>query len=182
MTELARNLDELQNNETIEKRDIVGGIIQDIEAAEYTVAEVNAEKPWGAYIRISNDGADRFVEEFFPGLTPDEARLGIEGAELSPKILIVSPHQRLSWQYHGRRAERWRFLTEGAYKKSETDEEGEPIPAQVGDVVQFAKGERHRLIGIDGKYAIVAEIWQHVEPGNPSNEDDIVRVSDDYQR
>src|SRR5215216_836786 len=128
MTELARNLDQLQNNEMIEKRDIVGGIIHDIEAAEYTVAEVNAEKPWGAYIRINNDDADRFVEEFFPGLTPEEARLGVEGAELSPKILIVSPHQRLSWQYHGRRAERWRFLTEGAYKRSETDEEGEAIP------------------------------------------------------
>jgi len=182
MTALARNLDELQNSETIEKADIVDGIIRDIKAAEYTIAEINAEKPWGAYIRIANEDADRFVEEFFPGLTPEEARLGVEGAELSPKILLVSPRQRLSWQYHNRRAERWRFLTAGAYKRSETDEEGDVIPATAGDVVQFAKGERHRLIGIDARYAIVAEIWQHVELGQPSNEDDIVRVSDDYNR
>jgi hypothetical protein len=29
---------------------------------------------------------------------------------------------------------------------------------------------------------LVAEIWQHTDPGNPSNEDDIVRLADDYSR
>ena len=30
------------------------------------------------------------------------------GSKLSPKILIVKPAARLSWQYHNRRAEIWR--------------------------------------------------------------------------
>ena len=29
------------------------------------------------------------------------------GGKLSPKILIVRPAARLSWQYHNRRAEIW---------------------------------------------------------------------------
>jgi hypothetical protein len=43
------------------------------------------------------------------------------------------------------------------------------------------KGERHRLIGLDD-YGVIAEIWQHIDTENPSDEDDIVRVQDDYGR
>lgn len=148
----------------------------------YTVVEKNDTKPWGAYLRLASQDADRFVEDFFPGLDPTDARLGIEGAELSPKFLVVTPSQRLSWQYHDRRAERWSFLTDGAYRKSASDEESERITATAGEVVQFETGERHRLEGMPDALVLVAEIWQHVDPENPSNEDDIVRLSDDYQR
>ena len=136
----------------------------------------------GAYIRIAGDDADRFVKEFFTDLTPEEARLGMEGAELSPKLLIVAPSQRLSWQYHNRRAERWMFLTPGAYNRSSTDNEGEVVLANIGDVVQFNRSERHRLVGMDDEYTVVAEIWQHADPSAPSDEDDIVRLADDYKR
>jgi len=182
MKELHQSLAEVKNDESIEKTLIVGEIATDVENAGYSIVELNDKKPWGAYIRIASEQADRFVEEFFPGLSPEEARLGIEDAELSPKLLIVAPNQRLSWQYHDRRAERWTFLTEGGYNKSETDDEGEVVKANVGDVVQFAKGERHRLVGTDGKYVVVAEIWQHVNPAYASDEDDIVRLADDYKR
>jgi hypothetical protein len=43
------------------------------------------------------------------------------------------------------------------------------------------KEERHRLIGLDS-WAIVAEIWQHTDIENPSNEEDIVRIQDDFGR
>jgi hypothetical protein len=43
------------------------------------------------------------------------------------------------------------------------------------------QGERHRLIGLDG-WGIVAEIWQHTNAQQPSDEDDIVRVQDDFGR
>jgi mannose-6-phosphate isomerase-like protein (cupin superfamily) len=148
----------------------------------YEVVEKNDAKPWGAYLRLAADDADRFVEDFFPGLDPTEARLGVEGAELSPKFLVVTPGQRLSWQYHDRRAERWCFLTQGAYRKSVTDDEGDRIVAEAGEVVQFVTGERHRLEGMPDSLVLVAEIWQHVDPQNPSNEDDIIRLSDDYKR
>lgn len=165
-----------------EKRELTQDIQNKLEQANYEVVEVNTDKPWGSYLRIDNSQADVFVKDFFPGLTGEEARLGIEGAELSPKILIVSPEQRLSWQYHDRRAERWVFLTEGAYNKSMTDEPGDLHVASVGDVVQFAKGERHRLVGAADDYTLVAEIWQHTDVNELSNENDIVRLQDDYAR
>lgn len=176
MTELL-----IQSTHQTDKTELTKDIIDQLQDRGYQVEEVNTDKPWGAYVRLANADAEHFIDEFFPGLTLAEAQLGIEGAELSPKILIVAPSQRLSWQLHHRRAERWTFLTRGGYYKSETDDQGELIAAQPGEVVQFQQGERHRLVSVDG-YTVVAEIWQHVDPANPSNEDDIIRLEDDYVR
>jgi len=182
MTELSEKLGILTDVSEREKLAFVAEIVGSIQAADYAIVEVDDEKPWGAYIRIDSEQADKFVEEFFPGLTPEEARLGMGEAELSPKILVVAPNQRLSWQYHDRRAERWMFLTPGAYYKSETDEQGDAHIADPGEVVQFKQGERHRLAGVPDTYVVVAEIWQHTDREHPSNEDDIVRLADDYKR
>jgi len=154
-----------------------------IKEVDYTIVEMDEEKPWGAYYRLANDEAERFVSEFFPGLTMKEAQLGNSEIELSPKFLLVAPGQRLSWQLHHRRAERWRFLNQGAYYKSATDEQGERHIADPDTIVQFAQGERHRLCSFDDQnYTLVAEIWQHTEPTAPSDEDDIIRLEDDYSR
>ena len=50
-----------------------------------------------------------------------------------------------------------------------------------GDGIRLSKGERHRIIGMD-EYAVVAEIWIHTDKENPSDENDIVRVQDDFDR
>ncbi len=50
-----------------------------------------------------------------------------------------------------------------------------------GEVLRLELGERHRLIGLQ-TWGIVAEIWQHIDTTSPSDESDIVRVSDDYDR
>ncbi len=165
-----------------EKLDLAAEITGELRSNGYVIEEANLDKPWGAYLRLANNDAEKFIAELFPGLTLHEAQLGIEGAELSPKILIVAPSQRLSWQYHDRRAERWRFLTEGGYYKSMTNDQGKLIHASPGDVVQFATSERHRLVGSDQGYTVVAEIWQHTDGQLPSSEDDIVRLADDYSR
>lgn len=182
MSEIANTIHSQAFDATIPKIEVVDTVQQLAESNGYTVVERNDQKPWGAYLRLDNSDADTFVTEFFPGLSPEDARLGIKDAELSPKFLIVSPEQRLSWQLHDRRAERWAFLTGGGYHKSSSDDQGELREALAGDVVQFARGERHRLVGSLGAYTVVAEIWQHVDVNQPSNEDDIVRLADDYQR
>ena len=41
--------------------------------------------------------------------------------------------------------------------------------------------ERHRLVGLD-KIGVVAEIWIHTDSNNLSDENDIVRINDDYNR
>lgn len=182
MAELTTELTNAANTEGQDINNFVSTVKALAEGAGYTIVELNANKPWGAYLRIDSSQADTFVNEFFPGLSPEEARLGIEGAELSPKFLIVKPGERLSWQFHHRRAERWRFLTSGAYRKSMTDDESERIEAAADEVVQFQTGERHRLEGKPGGFVLVAEIWQHSDAEKPSDEDDIVRLADDYSR
>lgn len=136
-------------------------------------------RPWGGFFVIEEDEAEKFIQLYFPNLSKQE--LNISG-KLSPKILVVAPGKRLSWQYHHRRAEIWKLIGgTAAVVTSDTDEEKETRHLQIGDVIQLKQGERHRLIGLDG-WGVLAEIWRHTDAENPSNEDDIVRVQDDFGR
>lgn len=149
----------------------------------YTIVDIDEKRPWGAFYRIDSAEAERFVREFFPDITLSEARLGKSDREISPKFLLVAPGQRLSWQYHARRAELWRFLSNGAYHRSLSDIQGERVEAKTDTIVQFSQGERHRLCACnDQAWTLVAEIWQHTNPVVPSDETDIIRLEDDYDR
>jgi mannose-6-phosphate isomerase-like protein (cupin superfamily) len=172
----------VNTDESVTKSTIVDNVKQLIDVSGYTIIELDDKRPWGAYFRLSNKDADKFIGEFFPGLTPEEARQGNDVAELSPKILLVLPSQRLSWQYHSRRSEIWSFLTNGIYNSGMDDKEGAPKHIKAGEVVRFRIEERHRLIGRPDAYGLVAEIWRHTDPNNISDEDDIVRLQDDYSR
>jgi len=137
------------------------------------------KRPWGGFIVIDENQAQEFADLYFDGLDVEPLRIG---GKLSPKILLVKPEARLSWQYHHRRAETWRIL-EGPVGiiRSATDEEGALVSYEAGETIVLEKGERHRLIGLDN-WGVVAEFWQHTDPDHPSDEDDIVRVQDDYAR
>lgn len=182
MSDLKTKLESLSTNAEIVKEELLDQIEAAALAEGYEIVDRNDTKPWGAYLRFDGKKAEEFINEFFPGLTLEEARLGIHDAELSPKILLVSPSHRLSWQKHDRRAERWAFLTNGGYHKSKTDDQGQLYDANMGEVVQFEKGERHRLVATSESYTLVAEIWQHTDSSHLSDEDDIVRIQDDYSR
>ena len=133
----------------------------------------------GRIFVLDESQAEVFASKFFPHLKITEIQIT---NKLSPKILIVAPHKRLSWQYHFRRAEIWKVLAGVVgVKTSATDEEGEIQELAPGSFIKLEKGERHRLIGLEA-WGIVAEIWQHTNPENPSDEDDIVRVQDDFGR
>jgi mannose-6-phosphate isomerase len=144
----------------------------------FQIVDSNFDKPWGAYFCIDERQVQDFSDKFFNGI--DAGTLNI-GNKLSPKILIVKPNVRLSWQYHNRRAEIWQV-----YKgivgvvKSDTDIENEPTNYVPGDQIKLRQGERHRLVGL-ADYGVVAEIWQHTDQV-PSNEEDIIRVQDDFGR
>jgi mannose-6-phosphate isomerase len=49
------------------------------------------------------------------------------------------------------------------------------------DQIVLQEGERHRLIGLD-EASVLAEIWQHTDATHPSDEEDIIRVQDDFGR
>lgn len=145
----------------------------------FRVAKSDFARPWGGFFVLEEDDAERFIENWFPGY--EKADLMI-GNKLSPKILMVAPGKRLSWQYHFRRAEIWRVV-QGPVKvvTSDTDEEQHENIMQAGDIIRLKQGERHRLIGMD-QWGVIAEIWQHTQPQQPSDEEDIVRLQDDFGR
>jgi len=137
------------------------------------------ERPWGGFLVINESQAQDFANQFFDGLNIDSIKIS---GKLSPKILIVNPNSKLSWQYHHRREEIWRVYkgTVGV-SKSMDDNEQPILILNEGDQIKLKLRERHRLIGLDN-FGIISEIWQHIDNDNPSDEDDIVRLSDDYGR
>jgi mannose-6-phosphate isomerase-like protein (cupin superfamily) len=136
-------------------------------------------RPWGGFLVIDEDQSDKFIDYFFQNL---DMSLITKGLKLSPKILIVKPLSRLSWQYHYRRSEIWKvFEGEVAVVRSENDNEQPMSIFPKGSLITLKQGERHRLIGLND-FGIVAEIWQHTDVNNPSDENDIVRIQDDYGR
>ena len=147
--------------------------------SNFTIVDKDDTRPWGGFYVIDEAQAAQFAQHYFAEENLNELKIT---NKLSPKILIVGPHQRLSWQYHHRRAEIWKCIdgTVGVMT-SNTDEEDIRHTLKVGDIIKLKQGERHRLIGLDG-WGIVAEIWQHTDESNPSDEDDIVRLQDDYSR
>lgn len=140
--------------------------------AEYGLKSVKSERPWGGFFAIDKDQTQEFADIFFDGIK-------VAG---TPKILVVAPNQRLSWQYHNRRAEIWRvYRGQVGAIVSDTDEETELQILDTDDVIELKPKQRHRLVGLED-WAVLAEIWKHTNPDWPSDEDDIVRVSDDYGR
>jgi mannose-6-phosphate isomerase len=146
----------------------------------FRAVEQNFTRPWGGYACIDPGQLSQFIETYFSGL--NEGASANSSHELSPKILFVLPGKRLSWQYHHRRSEIWRVLQGPVgIVRSDTDTEGPLVEYQTGNVIEFNAGERHRLVGLN-EMGIVAELWQHLDPNNPSDEEDIVRLQDDFGR
>jgi len=152
---------------------------QQLQQQGFRLERKDDARPWGGFFVLDETQAQQFANQYFDGLGVDALRIS---GKLSPKILLVAPHQRLSWQYHHRRAEIWRVVsgTVGVMT-SPTDEEGPLKTYGPGEQITLRQGERHRLIGLDS-WGQIAEIWQHTDAAYPSDEDDIVRVQDDFGR
>ena len=154
-------------------------IKKEIESFGFNVVSHDFERPWGGFLVIDETQAQEFSNKFFKGLDVNTLKIG---GKLSPKILIVKPNARLSWQYHNRRAEIWQVYKGSAgIIRSDSDQENEMKVYKEGDQIVLQQGERHRLIGLDD-YCVVAEIWQHTDANHPSDEEDIIRVQDDFGR
>ena len=145
----------------------------------FKIISKDFERPWGGFLVIDESQAKDFSNTFFDGVNLETLKIG---AKLSLKILILSPESKLSWQYHHRRAEIWRVFKGKVGISRSFDNIEKPVKIlNEKDQIKLKKGERHRLIGLDD-FAVVSEIWQHTDPDHPSDENDIVRISDDYGR
>ena len=134
------------------------------------------DRPWGGFFQIDERQSQKFV------YTLISKEINVSNLKISPKILIVEPNQRLSWQYHNRRKEIWRvYRNDIGIVRSLTDFENDLILKKEGEIIHFESKERHRLVGLD-KIGVVAEIWIHTDLNNLSDENDIIRINDDYKR
>jgi len=158
---------------------IFNKIKKEIETLGFLIVAEDSERPWGGFLVIDESQAQEFSNQFFKRLDINTLKIG---GKLSPKILIVKPEARLSWQYHNRRAEIWQvYKGTAGIVRSDTDIENKMEMFHEGDQIVLQQGERHRLIGLDD-FSVVAEIWQHTDANAPSDEEDIIRVQDDFGR
>lgn len=168
----------MSNSEHNSKEEIFKQTIDDI-TSFVRIRYVDDSRPWGGFLVIDENDNDIFIARFFPHLA---GQLADSKLKLSPKILLVAPNSRLSWQYHHRRAEIWKVIGgEVDVITSDDDSEKKSRHLEEGDIIELRQGERHRLVGLSG-WGIVAEIWMHTDPDQPSNEEDIIRVQDDFGR
>lgn len=163
-----------------DKAQITGEVRDKIRAGGFEIVEEDIAKPWGGYLRIHERNDPLFLDTFFRGVVlPDWA----SGLKHVPKILLVAPGKRLSWHYHDRRGEFWDVVRGpvGVYLSQNNDMPEEYKLHNTGETVEVPVSMRHRLVGTE-TWGIVAEIWVHVDPNNPSVEGDNHRVQDDFGR
>ena len=157
---------------------IYSKIKEEIDTLGFNVVDYDFNRPWGGFLVIDEKQRSLFISTFFNDININLSN----DTRLSPKILIVDPNSRLSWQYHFRRKEIWKIYRGSVgVIRSKNDIENPMDIHKMGDVITFDTQERHRLIGLEN-VGIVAEIWQHIDIDNPSDENDIVRLQDDYNR
>ena len=154
-------------------------IQKEVEDLGFKILSKDFNRPWGGFLVIDENQSQEFLNMFFSGIDVNTLKIG---GKLSPKILIVNPHSKLSWQYHHRRAEIWRvYKGKVGVSRSMNNIQNPKTILNEKDQITLKQGERHRLIGLED-YAVISEIWQHTDPDHPSDENDIVRISDDYGR
>lgn len=161
------------------KKELFSQVAALLDKQGFRIIQEDRNRPWGGFYVLDETQARDFARTYFPGEDFEGMKSTVK---LSPKVLMVAPEKRLSWQYHHRRAEIWRCVEgEVAIVTSHTDKEDKKHFLQPGDIIRLQQGERHRLIGLSS-WGVVAEIWQHTDPDHPSDEEDIVRLQDDFGR
>jgi mannose-6-phosphate isomerase-like protein (cupin superfamily) len=92
--------------------------------------------------------------------------------DVTVKVIVINPDQRLSLQYHSERTERWICLQ----GKAIAEINGKKRFLRANQEVTVPVGAKHRL-GAGSAGAMVLEIAE-----GRFSEEDIVRLEDDYRR
>ena len=87
--------------------DYLHKIENEIKGLGFDIVSKDFERPWGGFLVIDENQAQEFANKFFDGINIQTLKIG---GKLSPKILIIKPNSKLSWQYHYRREEIWKVF------------------------------------------------------------------------
>ncbi len=64
--------------------------------AGLTVVGEDLKRPWGGFLMIAQTEVAEFIRVYFRDTSLQDTR---EQLALSPKLLLVAPGRRMSWQY-----------------------------------------------------------------------------------
>ena len=169
----------INNGHSKDKEQVFKSIETKLNQSGISIQSKDMTRPWGGFFVIAQSSLTAFLSEYFDS---EQLPSQIGNLSLSPKVLIVEPEKRLSWQYHYRRSEIWSVIKGPVgVIKSEDDSQRNLIIYNDKDQIELQEGERHRLVGLTD-WGVIAEIWQHSDPDHPSDEEDIVRLEDDFGR
>lgn len=97
-----------------------------------------------------------------------------QGPDYKVKRIEVEPGHRLSYQRHEHRSEHWLVISgTGTFVI-----DGLTTTARPGEHVDVARGSAHRICNDADELLVIIEIQR----GGYTEEDDIVRLEDDYDR
>jgi mannose-1-phosphate guanylyltransferase len=88
------------------------------------------------------------------------------------KLIYINANSRLSLQYHTERSEFWKVIKGTA----EVELNGKIIEVKEEETIDIPKGVRHRVKALDNNCVILEISYGRFD------ENDIVRIEDDYQR
>ena len=87
------------------KNNIFEEAINQLNKYNLKITNKDINRPWGGFFVIDEAHSQKFSNIYFDGLNSNKLKIS---GKLSPKILIIAPNKRLSWQYHNRRCEIWK--------------------------------------------------------------------------
>ena len=129
----------LNFDQTTTREEVFEKVEQYLTENGFTIVDKDFNRPWGGFFVIDEEQARRFSHIFFP---TKEVVLSQMVGKLSPKILMVQPNKRLSWQYHFRRSEIWKLVAgKAAVATSNTDKEEPAEKLELNKVIELAQGK-----------------------------------------
>jgi mannose-6-phosphate isomerase-like protein (cupin superfamily) len=95
-----------------------------------------------------------------------------ENKPCTVKLIYVDANSRLSLQYHNKRSEFWKVVKGTAM----VELDGKNVVLTEGETLSIARQAKHRLGALDSQCVILEIAYGRFE------ENDIVRIEDDYNR
>ena len=88
------------------------------------------------------------------------------------KLIYITPNHRLSLQYHIHRNEFWRIIN----GTGEVEVDGKTFSVKEGDNISIGSKSHHRIKALASGCTVLEISYGHFD------EDDIVRIEDDFNR
>lgn len=167
--------------QVLSKQENLARIEPDLANFGIRVASMDASKPWGIKVMIDPRTTASFFTLMFRGILLPRK---VITAPRTPKVLLIEQGKRISWHVHDRRESylRVRMGSVGLFlSRTDVQPTFPLVHGSPSELLHIGSGVRHRLSSLSG-WAVVAEVSLDTDAKNPSDQDDVRRIGDDYGR